>query len=117
MKKLILFSFIVLGINGIVSAQAQNGNIKRSLCEDCSRFPYKPTGCDNTNCLEQLLSTATRQELRDYFTLPDNITDKIIYTRNRGVRSMHDYKAALEPYEYRALMDAYDKYVALRNPK
>lgn len=117
MKKTILFAVCVMLVSSLVTAQTPTSATKAPLCEECSKYPFKPIGCDHTNCLEQLLSTITKKELYEYFSLPTNIIDKVIYTRNRGVSSMNDYKNALEPSEYATLLRAYDHYVLLRTPK
>lgn len=114
MKKLILSAVVLLFINATAFGQAQNNH--KPPCEDCSRFPYKPSGCNYNNCLEQLLSVATREDLLAYFALPGNVCDKIIFMRNRGVKSMQDYRMGLEEYEYSSLMHGYANYVKLRTP-
>ena len=117
MKKLLLLpSVAILLISSSVSAQKQAWHAPKPQCEDCSHFPYQPAGCNYSNCLVQLLSTVTRDDLINYFALPGNVCDKIIFVRNRGVNNLQDYRDALEPYEFNSLMDAYAYFVAQRTP-
>jgi hypothetical protein len=117
MKKLLLLSAVaVLLISSALRAQNQTWHAPKPPCEDCSRFPYQPSGCNYSNCLVQLLSTVTRDDLLNYFALPGNVCDKILFVRNRGVNNIQDYSNALEPYEFNAMMDAYAHFVAVRTP-
>ncbi len=115
MKKLLIIIASILCCHGILSAQ-QAPKASRILCEDCRDFPFRPLGCNHTSCLEQMLSTATRDTLVNYLLLPTNVADKIVFERNRGADRMADYKKVLDQYEYRDLLKSYDRFVKDRTP-
>ena len=118
MKKIILLATWLLLITDIVMAQPlSNNNVPAPLCDECSRFPFKPIGCDHINCLAQMLSTISRQELISVFFLPANIADKIIQARNiNGRMGVEEYQAVLDPEEYHTLLRTYDNYVTANSP-